>query len=117
MQSLQPIEVIEHLPSLIERAATAVADACTPAEKLEALELAGFAYDAATRTVRIAKAKGAPDELIAAAIRAQADALMIEARARARLRWNGMSLGSVAARIRGAIPRLSGRWALPRAGE
>jgi hypothetical protein len=73
------------LPTLIDRAATALAGARTAAEVLDARELASFAYDVAKRTVRIEKAKHAHDELIAAAHRAQADALEIEARAKHRL--------------------------------
>jgi hypothetical protein len=44
-----------------------------------------FAYDAAKATARLARAKGAHDELIAAAHRVQADALEIEAQAKRRL--------------------------------
>lgn len=73
------------LPTLIDRAATALAGARTAAEVLDARELASFAYDVAKRTVRIEKAKHAHDELIAAAHRAQADALEIEAQAKRRL--------------------------------
>jgi hypothetical protein len=42
-------------------------------------------YDVAKRTARLAKAKGAHDELIAKAHRAQADALEIEAMAKRRM--------------------------------
>lgn len=73
------------LPTLIDRAATALAGARTAAEVLDARELASFAYDVAKRTARIQKAKHAHDELIAAAHRAQADALEIEAQAQRRL--------------------------------
>ena len=52
---------------------------------LEAKDIASFAYDTAKRAARLARAKGAHDELIAAAHRAQADALEIEARAKRRL--------------------------------
>ena len=51
----------------------------TAAEVLEAREAAGLAYDIAKRTARLQTAKSAHDDLIAAAHRAQADALEIEA--------------------------------------
>jgi|AutmiccommuBRH23_1029490.scaffolds.fasta_scaffold00194_75 hypothetical protein len=73
------------LPSLIDRAASMLAGAKTAAEVLEARECAGFAYDAAKRASRLHKAKSAHDDLIAAAHRAQADALEIEAAAKRRL--------------------------------
>lgn len=73
------------LPALVDRAATRLAEARTAAEVLEAREAAGLAYDAAKRTARLAKAKGAHDELVAAAYHAQADALAIEAQAKRRL--------------------------------
>lgn len=73
------------LPSLVDRAARALAGARTSAEVLEARDLAGFAYDAAKRAARLAQAKGAHDELVAAAHRAQADALLIESNAKRRL--------------------------------
>jgi hypothetical protein len=47
--------------------------------------MAGAAYTAAKAAARLAKAKGAHDELIAKAHRAQADALEIEAMAKRRL--------------------------------
>lgn len=73
------------LPGLVERAASALANARTSAEILEAREKAGIAYDAAKRAGRLAKAKAAHDELIAAIHRTQADALEIEAAAKRRL--------------------------------
>jgi len=75
----------ETLPSLVGRAARALAGARSSAEVLEARDLAGFAYDTAKRAARIALAKGAHDTLVAAAHRAQADALLIESRAKRRL--------------------------------
>jgi hypothetical protein len=75
----------ETLPSLVDRAARALAGARSSAEVLEARDLAGFAYDTAKRTARLAQAKGAHDTLIAAAHRAQADALLIESNAKRRL--------------------------------
>lgn len=47
--------------------------------------MASVAYDAAKKAARLSKAKGAHDTLIAAAHRAQADALEIEAGAKRRL--------------------------------
>lgn len=73
------------LPQLVDHAANTLANARSAAEVLEARDLASFAYDAAKRAARLAKAKNAHDELIAAAHRAQADALTIEALAKRRL--------------------------------
>ena len=75
----------QDLPGLIDRAASVLSDAKTAAEVLEARELAGLAYDVAKRTARLERAKGAHDDVIAAAHRAQADALEIEALAKRRL--------------------------------
>jgi hypothetical protein len=73
------------LPVLIDRAANALANAKNAAEVLEARDMASIAYDMAKATARLGKAKQAHDELIAAAHRAQADALTIEAQAKRRL--------------------------------
>lgn len=73
------------LPALVERAAATLASAKTAAEVLVAEEMAGFAYDAAKRAARLARAKNAHDELIQKIYRAQADALDIEAQAKRRL--------------------------------
>lgn len=75
----------ETLPSLVDRASTTLANARSAAEVLEAHDLAGIAYDMAKRAARMAEAKGAHDTLVAAAHRAQGDALLIEARAKHRL--------------------------------
>lgn len=75
----------QDLPSLIDRAATMLSGAKTAAEVLEAREAAGLAYDVAKRTARMRSAKAAHDDLVAAAHRAQADALEIEAAAKRRL--------------------------------
>jgi hypothetical protein len=75
----------ENLPGLIDRAATMLASAKTAAEVLEAREAAGLAYDVAKRAARLKNAKAAHDDLVAAAHRAQADALEIEAAAKRRL--------------------------------
>jgi hypothetical protein len=82
---LAPIETLPALPALVDRAATALAGARTAAEVLEARDMAGIAYDAAKKAARLHEAKGAHDALIAAAHRAQADALEIEAGAKRRL--------------------------------
>lgn len=73
------------LPALVVRAGQRLLEARTSAEVLEARDLASIAYDAAKKAARLAKAKGAHDALIAAAHRAQADALDIEAQAKRRL--------------------------------
>jgi hypothetical protein len=77
--------ISEGLPALVSRAAHALASATTAAEVLDAREVAAMAYDAAKRAERLAKAKGAHDELVAATHRAQADALLIESQAKRRL--------------------------------
>ncbi|MGR3732197.1 hypothetical protein [Limimaricola soesokkakensis] len=76
---------VQDLPGLIERASTMLASAKTAAEVLEAREMAGLAYDVAKRAARLHNAKTAHDDLVAAAHRAQADALEIEAAAKRRL--------------------------------
>lgn len=73
------------LPGLVQQAAAQLASATSAAEVLEARDTARTAYDAAKSAARFAKAKGAADELIAKAHRAQADALEIEALAKRRL--------------------------------
>lgn len=86
MTALAPIPTAsENLPGLIDRAATMLAGAKTAAEVLEAREAAGLAYDVAKRAARLKSAKAAHDDLVAAAHRAQADALEIEAAAKRRL--------------------------------
>ena len=86
MTELAPIPLAsENLPGLIDRAASMLASAKTAAEVLEAREAAGLAYDVAKRAARLKSAKAAHDDLVAAAHRAQADALEIEAAAKRRL--------------------------------
>lgn len=85
MTALAKIETAFSLPALVDRAATALSNARTSAEILEAKEMASVIYDTAKRSARLSKAKGAHDALIAAAHRAQADALEIEAGAKRRL--------------------------------
>lgn len=91
----------ENLPGLIVRAVAKLASAKTAAEVLEAREYAGLAYDTAKRAARLSRAKSAHDDLIAAAHRAQADALEIEAAAKRRLADE-----YDAAQVRGEIARL-----------
>jgi len=86
MTALAPISSpSQDLPSLIDRAASMLSGAKTAAEVLEAREVAGLAYDVAKRAARLQRAKSAHDDLVAAAHRAQAHALEIEARAKRRL--------------------------------
>lgn len=86
MSALTPaIASIASLPMLVDRASAALSNARSAAEVLEAREIADFVYDTARRAARLQKAKGAHDELVAAAHRAQADALEIEANAKRRL--------------------------------
>ena len=71
----------ETLPVLIDKATAALSNARTSAEVLEARA----AYDAAKSAWRMARAKRAHDDVLAAVYRTQADALPIEARAKVRL--------------------------------
>ncbi|MGR1582439.1 hypothetical protein ACSSNL_13355 [Thalassobius sp. S69A] len=73
------------LPVMVAKAAQALAAAQSSAEILDARDLASVVYDAAKKAARMQRAKGAHDALIAAAHRAQADALMIESEAKRRL--------------------------------
>lgn len=75
----------DSLPALLDRAACALASAKDSAEVLEARDMARIAYDAAKSAGRLAKAKQAHDTVLSQVYRAQADALMIEARAKMRL--------------------------------
>lgn len=75
----------ENLPALIDRASHALSSAKTSAEVLEARDAASVAYDAAKSAGRMARAKKAHDDVLSAVYRAQADALLIEARAKVRL--------------------------------
>lgn len=70
---------------VVQRAASALANATTAAEILDARDMASVAYDAAKKAARFAKAKQAHDEVISAVYRAQADALEIESMAKRRL--------------------------------
>lgn len=82
---LKLIESGTSILTLIDRAAQSLTGARSSAEILEAKDMAGLAYDAAKRAARIAAAKGAHDNLIAASHRAQAHALEIETAAKWRL--------------------------------
>ena len=73
------------LPALIDRAMKTLAGARNAAEILEARDMASVVYDAAKKAARLAKAKGAYDDLIKTSYRTQADALDIEAQAKRRL--------------------------------
>lgn len=92
------------LPGLIDRAARMLAGAKSAAEILEAREAAGLAYDTAKRAARLSRAKAAHDDLVAAAHRAQADALEIEAAAKRRLADE-----YDAAQLRGEVHRRGGQ--------
>lgn len=85
MSDLALIDEVRSLTGLCDRAVSALSSARASAQVLDAKDMASFAYDAAKRTARLAKAKGAHDELIAAAHRAQAHDLEIEAQAKHRL--------------------------------
>lgn len=85
MNDLSIIPETEALPVLIDRAVNALSSAKTSAEVLEARDLASTAYHAAKHAGRIARAKAAHDTLLAHVHRAQADALLIEAKAKIRL--------------------------------
>jgi hypothetical protein len=86
MTALAPISPdAQDLPSLIDRAASMLPGAKTAAEVLDARDVAGLACDVAKRAARLQRAKSAHDDLVAAAHRAQAHALEIEARAKRRL--------------------------------
>lgn len=73
------------LPGMIRAAADKLAAATDAAEVLDARDEARLTYSTAQVAGRIAKAKGAHDKVVAAAHRAQADALEIEAEAKRRL--------------------------------
>ena len=80
-----PENMLVTLTGLVDRAAGSLTSARSAAEVLDARDQASFAYDIARKTARLMKAKQAHDDLIAAAYRAQADALEIEAQAKRRL--------------------------------
>lgn len=111
-------EVVEFqatLPVLIERASRTLLDARSSAEVLEARDMARVAYDAAKSAGRIAKAKKAHDEVLAAVHRAQADALLVEARAKMRLadEYDAAQERGEVAKIGDNLPSLGGRNSRP----
>jgi hypothetical protein len=85
LQNSLRVAEVSSLPVIIDRASAVLANARGAAEILEARSLASVAYDLAKKAARLAKAKGAHDDLVAAAHRMQADALEIEAGAKRRL--------------------------------
>lgn len=76
------VQTVDTLPAILSQASAALASARTSAEVLEARDLAAAAYDAASRFTR---RKAAFDHMTALAMRLQAQALKIEARAKERL--------------------------------
>lgn len=80
-----PAVAVQTLPGLVQRAASQLASATSAAEVLEARDMASVAYDAAKKAARLAKARGAFNEIVAKANHAQADALEIEALANRRI--------------------------------
>jgi hypothetical protein len=76
---------IVNLPSLVASAASQLAEASTSAEVLEAKTMAGVAYDAAKSAGRIARMKEAHDDLLGKIYRSQAQCVIIEGEAQARL--------------------------------
>lgn len=110
----------DNLPQLIDRAAAALTGARSSAEVLEARDMARVAYDAAKSAGRMARAKSAHDEVIAAVYRAQADAAVIEARAKVRLADEydaAQKRGEVVGAHDGARNRVGGDNAIPTAAD
>lgn len=85
MTALARIEPVLSLVTLIDDAARTLTGAHSAAEILDARDKASFAYDAAKKAARLAQARDAHNTVIAAAHRAQARALEIEAGAKRRL--------------------------------
>ena len=81
----QDLSQVERLPRLIEQASTALANAKTAAEVLDAKRQADAVYSVAKTAERFAKIKDAHATVIAACRKAMADALVIEAQAQVRL--------------------------------
>lgn len=79
------LDTSKRLTVIVDRAAKTLASATNAAQVLEASEKIDAAYDEIKRQTRLAKAKGAHDEIIAKAHRAQADILELEAQAKRRL--------------------------------
>jgi len=91
------------LRALVDRASSALSDARTAAEVLDARDMAVLAYDTAKRTARLHRVRQAHDDLIGAAHRAQAHALEIESQAKHRLADEYS-----AAQLRGEVARHGG---------
>lgn len=85
VSKIEVAEQVQSLTILVAKAAQNLQSATSSAQVLEARRGASVAYDASKKAARMMQAKGAHDELIAAAHRAQADALEIEANAKRRL--------------------------------
>ncbi len=83
----QAVSVVQpgHLVALIEDAVSTLTNARSAGEILDARDKAALVYDVAKRAARLAKAKDAHNTVVAAAHRAQAQALEIEAGAKRRL--------------------------------
>jgi N6-adenosine-specific RNA methylase IME4 len=85
MNEVALLNTNSELRTLIYQAADSLVCAATAAEVLEARGKASFAYDAAKSAARLARARGARDEVVARCHRAQADALEIQSMADRRL--------------------------------
>jgi len=85
LPAAQSLPALDSLPALVDRAAAQLASAKDSAEVLEARDMASTAYSAAKAAARLARAKGAFDDVIVKVWRAQADALEIEAMANRRI--------------------------------
>jgi hypothetical protein len=79
------IAQVNSLTGMITKAAAALAQATSSAEVLDVIQHTTVAYDAAKTTARLAKARDAHAEIVAACHKAQADALEIETQAQCRL--------------------------------
>lgn len=79
------VQPLGKLVEMIEDAANTLSGAHSAAEILDARDKAALAYDAAKRAARFAQARDAHNTVVAAAHRAQARALEIEAGAKRRL--------------------------------
>ena len=75
----------EKLAPLVTRAATKLAEATTAAEVLDAMRDARAGYDIAKAAARLARAKGARDEVLATCRQTMADLLVIESQAECRI--------------------------------
>lgn len=115
MNAVAELGSSQSLPALIAHAKAVLDAASTSAEVLEARNSASFAYDLAKSAARLAAARGAHSDLIAAARRAQADALEIEALADSRLA-DEYDAAQRSGRVRKAGQRIKAQFP-PRADE